>query len=136
MKHVALACFFALFLAALPAGAEQSDVTGLWLTSFYGNQVECHLEQRGKFLYGVVYVLTKAGERNTYHVAGMVNGNHVRAQHGGGNYFEGDVSGDTASGTFHLVKKGVSLAMQAKRVQRGKTAPGGLEWPEGFPPAH
>jgi len=135
MKHLAWACCVALFLAAVPAWGE-TDVTGLWRSEFYGNTVECHLEQRGQALYGVVYVNTSAGERNTYHVAGVIVGSHVRAQNGSGNYFDGDVSGDTASGTLFMKKSGVSLAMKAKRIQHGKTMPGGLEWPEGFPPSN
>jgi len=132
MKHLVWACCLALVLAAVPAWGE-TDVTGLWVSDFYGNKVECHLEQRGRVLYGVVYVNTSAGERNTYHVAGVVTGDHVRAQHGGGNYFDGEVSGDTASGTLYMKKSGISLAMQAKRIKHGKTVPGGLEWPAGLP---
>jgi len=135
MKYMAWACLGVLLLAAVPAWAE-TDITGLWRSEFYGNKVECHIEQRGQFIYGVVYVNTQSGERNTYHVAGVVIGNHVRAQHGGGNYFDGDVQGDTASGTFHIKKNGLSVAMRAERVKRGKTVPGGLEWPAGFPPGN
>ena len=135
IKYLASIIFVLLATVAVTAAAEsRSDVTGLWQSEFYGNKVECHLEERGQFLYGVVYVNTRTGERNTYHVAGMINGNHVRAQHGGGNYFEGEIAGDTASGTFHM-KGCPPLAMKAERVKRGKTTPGGLEWPAGFPPA-
>jgi hypothetical protein len=133
MKSVLLA--FSLLLVALSPALAQADVSGLWVADFYGNRVECHIEQRGQYLYGVVYVTTRSGERNTYHVAGLVQGNHLRAQHGGGNYFEGDLENENkASGTFY-VKDGPSVAMQAERIKKGRTAPGGLEWPPGYPPA-
>ena len=133
---------FALLLAlclALPIQAQATpDLTGLWKAEFYGNQVECHLEQRGMFLFGKAVVHTATGEKNTYTLAGLVlEDGRVRASHGSsGNYFEGAVQGaDKASGTFHMVKSGHAFAMQAQRVQRGKTYPGGLEWPPGFGPA-
>ncbi|KAF0234993.1 MAG: hypothetical protein FD177_152 [Desulfovibrionaceae bacterium] len=144
MKPLFLA--FLLFLAAVvpagvPAGAQASpkttapaDVTGLWVADFFGNRVECHLEQRGQFLYGVAYVLTRTGERNTYHIAGLVLDNTIRAMHGGGNTFVGAVQDENVvAGTFAF-KDGPSFAMQAERTMRGKTAPGGLEWPAGYPP--
>jgi len=133
---------FLLFLAAVvpagvPAGAQaspQPDVTGLWVADFFGNRVECHLEQRGQFLYGVAYVHTRTGEKNTYHIAGLVLDNTIRAMHGSGNTFVGAVQGEnTVAGTFAF-KDGPSFAMQAERTKRGKTAPGGLEWPAGYPP--
>jgi hypothetical protein len=133
MKSVLLV--FILLLVTLSPALAQADVSGLWVSDFYGNRVECHIEQRGQFLYGVAYVTTRTGERNTYHVAGLVQGRHIRAQHGGGNYFEGDVEGaDQVSGTFYM-KNGPSIAMQAERIKRGQTVPGGLEWPPGYPPA-
>lgn len=140
MKPLVLAIL--VFLAAIlpagvPAGAQASasaDVTGLWVADFFGNRVECHLEQRGQFLYGVAYVHTRTGEKNTYHIAGLVLDNAIRAMHGSGNTFVGAVQGEnTVAGTFAF-KDGPSFAMQAERTMRGKTAPGGLEWPAGYPP--
>ncbi|WP_243311805.1 hypothetical protein [Fundidesulfovibrio agrisoli] len=136
MKPITTACAVLLALAlALPAAAS-ADMTGLWEADFMGNRVECHLEQRGNFLYGVAYVFTRSGDRNTYHLAGMVDHGRIRAQHGSGNYFEGALqNADTAAGTFYF-KDGPSVPMQAKRTAKGRTAPGGLEWPAGFPPAN
>ena len=91
----------AFFFVALSPALAQADITGLWVADFYGNKVECHMEQRGQFLYGVAYVTTKAGERNTYHLAGLIDGNNIRAMHGGGNYFVGSIqNGNKAAGTF------------------------------------
>ena len=135
MKSFLLA-FSLLFVALSPALA-QADASGLWVAEFFGNKIECHLEQRGQFLYGIAYVTTRSGERNEYHLAGIIQGDHVHALHGSGNYFDGDIQGeDKASGTFFLVKSGQSIAMQAERTKRGQTVPGGLKWPEGYPPAN
>lgn len=132
MKSIALFVF--MLLAALSPANAQADMTGMWVSDFYGNRVECHLEQRGEFLYGVAYVFTRAGERNTYHLAGLYLDNTIRALHGSGNSFIGALQGDDkAAGTFFF-KDGPSFAMQAERVKRGKTFPGGLEWPPGYPP--
>ena len=126
----------ALFFVALSPALAQADITGLWVADFYGNKVECHMEQRGQFLYGVAYVTTKAGERNTYHLAGLILGESVRATHGSGNYFVGSIQNeDKTSGTFFF-KDGPSFSIQADRTKRGKTTPGGLEWPAGYPPAN
>lgn len=127
----------AMLLVALTPALAQADVTGLWVAEFFGNKVECNLEQRGQFLYGVATVTTRAGESNTYHLAGLVDGKHIRALHGSGNYFEGEIQGeDKASGTFFLIKSGQSIAMQAERTKRGQTVPGGLQWPPGYPPSN
>jgi hypothetical protein len=125
-------------VALSPAFARtDADVAGLWVAEFFGNKVECHLEQRGQFLFGVATVFTRAGEKNTYHLAGIVDGMHIRALHGSGNYFDGSMQGDdAASGTFFLVKSGQSFSMQAERTKRGQTVPGGLEWPPGYPPSN
>jgi len=134
MKPIVLAgaVMLALALGAVIPAAASADMTGLWEAEFLGNRVECHLEQRGKFLYGVAYVHTRTGERNTYHLAGMVDNGRVRAQHGSGNYYEGSLRGeDTTAGTFFF-KDGPSLPVQAQRTARGITLPGGLEWPAGF----
>ena len=128
--------FIALALLVLPlqAAAAQPDITGLWVGDFFGNKVECHMEQRGQFLYGVAYVTARNGEKNTYHLVGVIQGAEVRAMHGSGNFFVGTVEeDDKASGTFHF-KNGHSFAMRADRAQRGKTIPGGLSWPDGYPP--
>ena len=127
-----------LLLAAVGLARAEADVSGLWVTDFMGNAVECHLEQRGQYLFGRAVVSTMSGERNTYTLAGVVlESGRIRAVHGSsGNYFEGSVTGqDKASGTFYMVKSGQTLAMQAKRVRSGVTYPGGLPWPPGFPPA-
>lgn len=135
MKPFLIAC--ALILAALGPANAQADVSGLWVADFFGNKVECNLEQRGQFLYGVATVITRTGERNEYHLAGLIEGGHIRALHGSGNYFDGALQGeDKASGTFFLVKSGQSFAMQAERTKRGQTVPGGLKWPAGYPPAN
>lgn len=136
MKKVFFSILFAL--AAAGAARAQADVSGLWVADFMGNAVECHMEQRGQYLFGKAVVNTVSGERNTYTLAGVVlEGGRIRAVHGSsGNYFEGTVNGpDKASGTFYMVKSGQTLAMQAKRVRHGVTYPGGLEWPQGFPGA-
>jgi hypothetical protein len=126
----------ALFFVALSPALAQADITGLWVADFYGNKVECHMEQRGQFLYGVAYVTTKAGERNTYHLAGLIDGNNIRAMHGSGNFFVGSLqNGDKAAGTFFF-KDGPSFSIQADRTKQGKTSPGGLEWPPGYPPVN
>ena len=135
------ACALTLILSvcavgsAKPADAPQ-DMTGLWEAEFFGNRVECHLEQRGQFLYGVAYVHTRAGERNAYHLGGIVDNGRIRAQHGSGNYFEGSLQSEgTVAGTFFF-KDGPSVPMQAQRTAKGKTLPGGLQWPPGFGPAN
>lgn len=134
MKAIVLA--LALLLSAMSPALAQADVTGLWEAEFYGNKVECHLEQRGQFLYGVATVTTRTGERNTYHLGGLIQGNDIRAMHGSGNYFVGSVKdNDKAVGTFYF-KDGPSFAMQADRTKRGQTTPGGLEWPKGYPPSN
>uniref|UniRef100_A0A7C4AIC7 DUF2147 domain-containing protein n=1 Tax=Fundidesulfovibrio putealis TaxID=270496 RepID=A0A7C4AIC7_9BACT len=116
--------------------APKLDLTGLWKADFMGNRIECHLEQRGDFLYGLAYVYNRSGERITYHLAGVVSGDRVRAMHGSGHVFDGTLQGpDAASGTFTF-KDGPSFSMQAQRTAHGKTAPGGgLNWPAGFGPA-
>ena len=136
MKTISLA--LSLLLATLSPALAQADVAGMWQTEFFGNKVECHLEQRGQFLYGVATVTTTSGERNTYHLAGLaLPDGQIRAQHGSGNYFAGRLTGeDSVAGTFFFVKNGHSLAMQAERVKRGRTVPGGLKWPEGYPPVN
>jgi hypothetical protein len=126
----------ALVLAAFSTSSASADLTGLWEAEFFGNRVECHLEQRGEFLYGVAYVHTRAGERNTYHIGGIVQNGRFRAVHGSGNYFEGSQQGEnTAAGTFFF-KDGPSFSLQAQRTAHGKTLPGGLQWPPGFGPAN
>ncbi len=137
MKVLALVIALALAALAIPPANAQADMTGSWRADFFGNKVECHLEQRGQYLYGVAYVTATNGERNTYHMAGVVlDDGRIRAAHGSGNYFDGKLTGaDSVSGTFYFVNKGHSFSMQAERVAHGKTAPGGLKWPDGFPPS-
>lgn len=137
MKPFALALLLALTALAPSPALANSDMTGAWRADFFGNKVECHLEQRGTYLYGVAYVTTTSGERNTYHLIGVVlEDGRIRAAHGSGNYFDGTLTGENSvSGTFYFVNKGHSFSMQAERVAQGKTAPGGLKWPDGFPPS-
>lgn len=125
---------FALLVLSLPARA-QADVTGLWVTSFMGSQVECHLEQRDTFLWGVAFVTTPSGERNTYHLAGRVVGIEVTAMHGGGSSFVGALTEENKVEGLMSFANGAKLTMQARREKHGPTFPGGLVWPEGFPPA-
>ncbi|GFK95747.1 hypothetical protein NNJEOMEG_03615 [Fundidesulfovibrio magnetotacticus] len=135
MKTICLAVALLLALPALAAPQPQ-NVEGLWTADFFGNTVECHLEQKGQFLWGVAYVTTRAGERNTYHLIGIVAGNSVEAFHGSsGNRFSGQVSPEgRVSGNF-IMKDGPTIAMDARRVKPGRTHPGGLEWPPNYPPA-
>jgi len=144
MKSITLS--IAMLLALMTPALAQADMSGLWRSEFFGNQVECQLEQRGQYIYGVATVTTNAGERNVYHIAGVVfPDGRVLANHGSGNFFEGSMTGkDTASGTFNIVKKGVpgpkpviehSFDMRAQRVTRGIASAGGLAWPENWPPA-
>lgn len=127
----AAACL--LLALTLPARAG-GDLTGLWETSFLGNSVVCHLEQRGEYLYGAAFVTTRSGERNAYHLAGLIVNGKIVAMHGSGHVFKGECQGaDTVAGEFTF-KDGPTVNMQAKRIQRGKTHPEGLKWPEGFGP--
>lgn len=135
MKALSIALLLALAVPAL-ATAPARNVEGLWTADFFGNAVECHLEQKGQYLWGVAYVTTRAGERNTYHLVGVVSGDHVEAMHGSsGNRFSGQISAEgRASGTF-IMRDGPSFAMEARRVKEGHTHPGGLQWPPNYPPA-
>jgi len=135
MKALCIALFVAL-AAPVWGSAPTSDVEGLWTADFFGNTVECHLEQKGEYLWGVAYVTTRAGERNTYHLVGVVSGDQVVAMHGSsGNRFSGQFTADgKATGTFFM-KDGPSMAMEARRVKGGHTHPGGLQWPPNYPPA-
>lgn len=129
-KRLLAAACIALFLN-LPARACE-DLTGLWVSSFMGNSVECHLEQRGDCLYGAAFVTTRSGERNTYHMAGLMVNGKIVAMHGSGHLFQGQCrDADTITGEFTF-KGGPTVSLQAKRTQRGKTHPTGLKWPEGF----
>jgi hypothetical protein len=130
------ACFLAVVLvlaAGLPARAE-ADVTGLWSASFMGNNVNCQVEQRGQFIYGVARVTTRTGEVNVYHLAGVVVNGKITAIHGSGNFFEGQVAGpDQAEGTFHF-RDGMTMGLTATRTQPGLASPA-LDWPAGLGPS-
>lgn len=122
-----------LFLMLTPALA-QADVSGLWVAELLGNKVECHLEQKGKYLWGVAYVTAPNGERNTYHLTGQATDRHFFTYHSSGHRFSGDLKGgDEVRGTLTL-GNGLSFTVQAERTQHGVTVPGGLQWPEGYPP--
>ena len=123
-----------LWAGLAQAAVAGNDITGLWVASLYGNSVECHLEQRGEFLYGRVQVTTRTGERNTYHVAGVVMNGEVRAMHGSGHGFVGRLEGaNRVSGQFTF-KDGPTIGLQAERTACGLTVPGGLQWPAGLGP--
>ena len=134
MRSVCMAVLTVLVLA-LPALGRQPDATGLWVANFMGNQVECHMEQRGIFLYGLAFVTTPSGERNAYHVAGTLQGKSFYAWHGGGSSFQGTLEGDDRVEGLMSFSNGARVAMQARRERCGKTLPGGLEWPPNYPPA-
>jgi len=137
LKRLLMPLFLLAVLASasVASAARAKDATGLWVTSMYGNTVECHLEQRGNYLFGVAYVTTRTGDHNTYHLAGVVQDGQVRAMHGAGHIFVGAFDGENhVSGQFTF-KDGPTIALQAERVKRGITTPGGLQWPAGLGPA-
>lgn len=132
-KRLIVSLFIVAALASAARAAE--DATGLWVATMYGNAVECHLEQRGSHIFGVAYVTTRSGERNTYHLAGVILNGQVTAMHGAGHVFVGRLEGENhVSGQFTF-KDGPSITMQAERVKCGITTPGGLQWPAGLGPA-
>lgn len=131
-----LVCCILLWAALGQAAlAGEKDITGLWVTSMYGNAVECHLEQRGQFLYGVAQVTTRSGERNTYHLGGLIANGEVRASHGSGHGFVGKLEGENRIAGQFTFKDGPTIGMQAERTVCGLTVPGGLQWPDGFGPS-
>jgi hypothetical protein len=128
---------FALALLAAMAGPARADqdMTGLWVASFMGNTVECHLEQRGQSLYGAAFVTGRTGAVNTYHVAGVIMDGHITAVHGSGHIFQGVLQGEDKLSGELTFKDGPTVSLQASRTKRGKTHPHGLAWPKGFGPA-
>ncbi|GAB6037056.1 hypothetical protein JCM15519_16150 [Fundidesulfovibrio butyratiphilus] len=133
MRRLCLAVATVL-IVSLPAWGRQPDATGLWVANFMGNLVECHLEQRGIYLYGLAFVTTASGERNTYHVAGTLQGKVFYAWHGGGSNFQGTLESDDKVEGLMNFANGAKVAMQARRERCGKTLPGGLDWPPNYPP--
>lgn len=130
-KLVFLVLLWAMGSQAVQAG---NNASGLWVTSMFGNAVECHLEQRGEYVYGVAQVTTRAGDRNTYHLAGVIVNGEVQAMHGSGHRFVGRLEGENrVSGQF-VFKDGPTIALQAERIKCGQTFPGGLQWPAGLGP--
>lgn len=140
MKRIVMtAALFLLTLSpalALTQAQAQQDVSGLWVGQLMGNTVKCHLEQRGKYIWGVAYVTAANGETNAYHLTGKADGHHFFVYHSSGHRFVGDIRGeDGLKGTLTL-GNGLSFTVQAERTKRGVTVPGGLEWPPGYPPAN
>jgi hypothetical protein len=110
-----LAFWLALAAPAVAALAGEPDISGLWRGSFYGSDVQAHVEQDAHTVKAEVVVHALTGETNVYHLVGAIFDGHIYMLHGSGHVFEGEAKGNAISGVL-TTKGGSRLELSATKV--------------------
>lgn len=104
-----------LLLASFPLWAKARDLSGMWESHVFGSRVVVRLKQDGNSIGGVAYVYNAFGKKSTYHFQGVVQGNHVQAEHHSGHSFVGAVRDSRSVSGVLTTRRGYRIPVNASR---------------------